>query len=127
MSKSKDERTNVEKAIESWGAPLPDWVQVLADECDATSQGKVGPRIGYKGAGVVCAVLNNNYKGDLARVEDAVRGALMNATVECPVDGEITIDLCIRNQKKKLTATSNRRIRLYRACRGGCVNFKYGG
>ncbi|MBF0249931.1 MAG: transcriptional regulator [Alphaproteobacteria bacterium] len=123
----RDDRSNIDKALAGWGDPLPDWIQVLAEECDATSQAKVGPRLGYKGAGVVCAVINNNYPGDLARVEDAVRGALMNATVECPVDGEITKDLCIRNQKTKLATTSNRRIRLYRACRGGCQHFKYGG
>ncbi|TCS62560.1 transcriptional regulator [Varunaivibrio sulfuroxidans] len=124
---TRDTRSNVEKARASWGDPLPDWVLALADECDATSQGKTGPKIGYKGAAVVCAVLGNNYRGDLACVEDAVRGALMAVTVACPVDGEIAKNLCIKNQRMKLTTTSNRRIRLYRACRGGCVHSRHGG
>lgn len=127
MSKPKDQRTNVEKAVEAWPALPPDWVLVLAEECDLTSQGKVGPRIGYTGGSVVSAIINNNYKGDMSLVEDAVRGALMSATVECPVDGQITLDKCIASQKRKLLPTSNRRIRLYRACRKPCQNFRYGG
>lgn len=119
--------SNVDKARDAWGDPLPDWVLALAEECDSTSQGKTGPKIGYKGAAVVCAVLNNNYRGDMAAVEGAVAGALMSATVGCPVDGEIAKNLCIKNQRMKLTTTSPRRIRLYRACRAGCVHYRYGG
>ncbi|PCJ57874.1 MAG: transcriptional regulator [Rhodospirillaceae bacterium] len=115
-----------DSAQAAWGKRLPDWVLVLAEECDRTSQSRAAIRIGYT-AGTINAVLKHSYKGDLGAVEQAARGSLMGATVECPVDGEITTDKCIANQRQKFTATSNRRIRLWRACRGGCTHSRIPG
>jgi hypothetical protein len=65
-------------------------------------------------------VFANAYTGDLARVEAKVRGALMGATVVCPILGEIGRDVCLDEQKKPNTGASSIRSKLYRACRAGC-------
>ncbi len=72
-----------EVARQHWGEPLPDWIARLAEECEATSQRQAAERIRYS-AGLVSNVLRNRYTGDMAGVEEAVRGALMGDTVTCP-------------------------------------------
>jgi hypothetical protein len=111
----------VAKAGAAWKGALPDWVEQLAREANRTTAKKAAQRIGYSGA-VVSHVLNNAYPGDIARVEAKVRGALMSATVMCPVVGEIGLDRCLDEQKMGNTGASSIRARLYRACRGGCPN-----
>lgn len=107
---------NLTRAEAAWGTP-PDWIIVLADECDrAGSQAALGRAIGYS-AGVVNAVLGNVYKGDLGRVEAKVRGRFMHASVECPVLGSISTADCLDHQKRPLMATNPQRVRLWRACR----------
>ncbi len=107
------------KADAAWGGAPPDWVVELALEANRTNSAKTAKRIGYSGA-VVSHVLANAYPGDIARVEAKVRGALMSATVSCPVVGEIGLDRCLDEQKMGNTGASSIRARLYRACRGGC-------
>lgn len=113
------------KARENWGEALPDWVDVLAEECDAHSGVAIARRIGYSGA-VVSAVLAGKYKGDIGKVEAKVRGALMGEIVHCPVLDEITKDRCIAEQGRKFAATSSTRAKLFRACRAGCVHSRLG-
>ena len=103
------------------GRRMPDWVEVLAREANRTTSAKTALRIGYSGA-VVSHVFANDYPGDIARVEMKVRGALMSATVMCPVLGEIGLDRCLDEQKMGNTGASSIRARLYRACRGGCLH-----
>lgn len=110
-----------ETARAAWGQLIPDWVEALAQEATRTSGVEVAKRIGYSAA-VVSHVLRNAYRGDLERVEAKVRGALMGATVMCPVLGEIGRDRCLDEQKKPFNASSSIRSRLYRACRAGCPN-----
>lgn len=116
----------VERANAYW-KDTPVWVLALAEECDARkSQAKVGLRIGYSAA-VVNQVLSHSYKGDLSKVEAAVRGAFMGETVECPVVGPIGRDRCLSHQRAPLAATNPQRVRLYRACRNGCPHSRLGG
>lgn len=105
------------KAKLAWGADLPDWVEELAKEVNRKSQRLAGARIGYTG-GLVSAVIARKYRGDMARVEAKVRGALMGATVECPVLGVIGRHRCLDEQKMPNTGASPQRGRLYRKCRG---------
>nr|WP_284701207.1 transcriptional regulator [Rhodoplanes tepidamans] len=98
---------------------MPAWVEALAEEATRTSQSTAASRIGYS-APVVSAVLSRSYKGDYAAVEARVSGALMGATVDCPVLGEIARDHCLDQQRLGFAATSSVRARLYRACRAGC-------
>jgi hypothetical protein len=107
------------KARAAWGELLPDWVQELALLAGQTSQRLAAERIGYSQA-VVSHVFTNSYTGDLKRVEEKVRGALMGLVVQCPILGEVGRDRCLDEQKMPRSATSSIRSKLYRACRNGC-------
>lgn len=114
------------RAKESWGTP-PAWVLALAEECDARkSQAKVARRIGYSPT-TVNQVISRTYKGDLAAVEAAVRGAFLGERVDCPVLGPLPRDRCLNHQRQPLIATNPERVRLYRACRNGCPHSRLGG
>jgi len=52
----------------------PDWVSVLRKQCSQSSQKRVGVQINYSNA-VVNQILKGSYKGDISRVESAVKGA----------------------------------------------------
>lgn len=112
--------TAIEKVAERWGDEVPEWVEVLAEECDETSQKAVARAIGYSPA-VVNTVIGNTYRGDLGAVEQAVRGALLNAKVQCPVAGELAANQCLEFQRLPFKATNAQRVRLYKACRA-CPN-----
>jgi hypothetical protein len=123
-------RTNVSIARQHWHDDPPRWVLVLAEQCDLSSQVKVGEDIRYSGT-VINQVLNNRYTGSLSKVESAVRGAYLNLKVNCPVLGEIGLHDCLRHQRAKFQATNSTRVRLYKACRGirmpRCKHSKIGG
>lgn len=106
----------VANAREAWGEALPDWVAVLAEQCARTSATATAARIGYTTA-VASAVIRANYRGDLGKVEQKVRGALMGEIVQCPVLDEITRDRCVVEQGKKHIGGSAVRAKLLRACR----------
>jgi hypothetical protein len=115
----RDPRSMTERARDAWGT-VPDWVLELASLADREGQKKAGARIGYSGS-VVSEVINARYgNGDLGRVEEKVRGALMGLEVDCPVLGSIGRDLCLDEQKQPFRATSRHRAELYHACRNGC-------
>lgn len=115
-------RKAVSTATQAWGE-LPEWLLVLAEACDASSQNVVAKRLGYSNS-VVSAVLANSYKGAVHAVEKTVRGALMAEELDCPVLGALRKDRCLENQKKAVHfhTTSSLRVRLYMSCRGKCVH-----
>ncbi len=95
---------------------VEDWIETLSKACKEDSQKAVADRIGYSPT-VVNQVLKGAYKGDLAAVELAVRGALMNKTVDCPVIGPLPTNRCLEIQKQPFAATNPQRVRLFQACR----------
>jgi len=107
---------NLNQANASWGESVPDWVVVLAQECDESNQKKVSALLDYSPA-VVNTVLKNTYNGDLRAVEQAVRGALLGANVDCPVLGDVPAHHCLTNQRLPFASTNSQRVRLYKACR----------
>lgn len=109
---------NMNRAARAWGANPPDWIVVLATECDRKSQAEVGRELQRSGA-TVNQVLSRTYQGRLDRFEILVRGRYMKATVQCPVLGEISTNDCAANQKqaRAFRATNPLRVRLYTACR----------
>ena len=115
---------NLSTALRAWGGgeDSPDWVIVLAEACDGSSQTAIAKRLGYSST-VVSQVISRTYSGDVRRVEQAVRGALMAETVMCPVLDEIKRDVCLAHQKRKFDATSALGARIYWACRKGCPNY----
>jgi hypothetical protein len=79
------------------------------------SQGAVAKRVGYSTT-VINQVLKGTYQGDLSRVQRAVEGALLGATVECPVLGELARQRCIEYQRRPFTPTNPMNVALWRAC-----------
>lgn len=106
---------------------MTDWIEELRAEAARTTQEKAGKRIGYS-SGTVNQVLKGTYPGDMRRVEEAVRGALMGATVDCPVVGDLPRNRCIDYQRRSgsFAATNPMRVQLHRAC-PTCVHRKSGG
>lgn len=109
-----------EKVAERWGDEAPEWVVLLAEECDRTSQSAVARLLSYSQS-VVSGVLANTYRGDLGAVEQAVLGALLHVTVQCPVAGQLAAHQCLEYQRLPFRATNAQRVRLYKACRD-CPN-----
>jgi hypothetical protein len=92
-----------------------DWLTVLREQCKSTSQAAVAKLLSYSPA-VVNQVLKGTYKGDLARVQRSVEGALMGLTVECPIVGEIPRNRCLEFQRRDFAATNPFRVQLSRSC-----------
>lgn len=102
------------------GADAPDWLLILAEEVDRSSQVKAARRIKYSAA-TVNYVLGGTYGGDLRKIESAVRGALMGATVDCPVLGTLETHRCLEQQRLPFNPSHPQRVRLYQACKA-CPN-----
>lgn len=102
----------------AWGEAIPDWVLRLAEECAASSQSKVAARLG-RSAALVSNVLRAKYPGDMAAVEDMVRGRFMARTVTCPALGEISSATCRdwMGLARTYGNETSERVRMYRACR----------
>ena len=96
---------------------MKDWLKALRNECKRTSQRRVAQLIGYSPT-TVSQVLSGTYNGDLNSIEQAVKGALMGATVECPVIGEIPRNRCIDHQRRagRFAATNPLRVQLHNQC-----------
>lgn len=119
--------TAVETVVRTWGdgdrVRVPGWVMTLAKMCDAHGRGKISKRLGYSQA-VLSQVINAAYPAALDRIEALVRGAFMAATVDCPVNGETPLDVCLNDQKRTPPFASSWRMQVYRACRAGCPNYR---
>lgn len=104
-------------ARRSWGNAIPEWIEVLAIECDKTSQNKVAVKIG-KSAAAVSQVLQNVYPGKIANIEESVRVILMDAQHSCPVFGYILSKECDVYRKRPFCSSGNPvKTRLFKACR----------
>lgn len=109
------------KARNAWGESIPEWIMILAEACNRSSQSAVAKELSYSGS-AISLVIGNAYNGDLGRIEQMVRGALMAETVRCPILGEMQRNVCQDWQKKPFATTSSHRIRMHQACNGGCPN-----
>lgn len=116
-------KSALKTAIEHWGEPLPDWIEALARACVESSQNKVARRLGRSSA-LVSQVLRRKYTGDMEAVEELVRGAFLNATVLCPVKGQLPTDECSkwRDKAKNWSGANHEVVMMYRACKG-CPRF----
>lgn len=118
--------TFFEKARVAWGVDLPPEVQALAEYADSRSGGEAARAIGYS-PGLVSHLIAKKYPGDLPTVFERIRGALMGATVQCPVLGELGRDQCLIVQRRPFAATTAVRAQVYRACRTGCPHSRIKG
>lgn len=98
-------------------ADTEDWIAVLREEARCTSIAKAAKRISYSTT-TVSEILSGKYRADPAAIRQAVEGALMSATVECPALGmEIRTNQCLEFQRRKIEqATSPHHVRLFRTC-----------
>lgn len=107
----------IARAQAAWGDAIPGEVTALAAACQAQTASAVARRLGYSDA-VVSHVLAAKYPGDLGKVFSAIRGLLMGETVDCPENGEMRRDLCLRLQAKPFNPSNSASARQYYACRG---------
>jgi len=120
------QKSNIEKARESWGETLPDWVAVLAEHCDIKSQAAIAADVGYSTT-AVSQVVTNKYPGDYGAVKKAVEGALMGQRINCPVLGPMRGNRCLEHQKTPYSNANSLRVKLYKACRSGCPHSRLEG
>lgn len=115
-------------AEEGWGTPLPDWVRILAIACQRTSQSKVAAELDRSPA-VVSTVLRKKYAGSYDRIEERVRGVLMDGKMECPGMGLIRTHECQdwREKARSFHPGNPTRTRMFRACNRCPVFTKEGG
>ncbi len=107
----------LDRAKAAWGDKLPDWVERLAVECGRSSQSKVASALD-RSATMVSQVLSKSYPGDMAAIEDRVRGIYMDKTVICPALGDLPTQECQdwRNKARVFALGNPMRVRMYRAC-----------
>lgn len=107
----------LELARKAWGEPLPNWVETLALACMATSQAKVAKQLDRSPA-LISQILHNKYPGDVAGIQERVRGVFMDGRVACPGLGEIAVQMCQdwRAKSGKLEVGNPLRVRMFRAC-----------
>ncbi|MFO1421212.1 MAG: helix-turn-helix transcriptional regulator [Candidatus Competibacteraceae bacterium] len=104
---------------------MENWLDVLRDRCERTSQADVARRLGVSAA-LVNQAVRGLYKGDLERLQTLVEGVLSGQTVTCPVIGPLLKNKCLEHQERERRfATANPlKAQLYRACRSGCPHSK---
>ncbi|WP_341990334.1 transcriptional regulator [Azorhizobium sp. AG788] len=113
------------RARAGWGEP-PDWIAALADACQRDTQVAVALRLDVSGS-QISQVLAGKYPSALHGLEAKVRGAIMGATVTCPVLSDIGRDRCMSEQGKPFSTASSISVRLHRACRAGCPHSRLKG
>ena len=113
-----------QKVSTAWGDAAPDWIRVLAEECDRTNQARAAERIGYSGSVVSQLLSRKAEKYDLGKIELMVRGALMGKVVDCPVLQEIPLDQCLFEQAQPKSNASALRNQIWTTCRSGCPHFR---
>jgi hypothetical protein len=106
----------LEKARAAWGDP-PEWVVLLAQECDRATLRRTADRIGVSPAYVSIAL--NRRRGNLEFVRVRAERAL--GGVACPVLGEISAEDCRKERAAPFSSANPVRVRLYAACRN-CAN-----
>ena len=117
--KSATHHTDAARA--AWGAELPGWVSLLAAQCDAQGLSRVAAHT-RRSTAAISQVINHKYGGRYDALEQAVKGAFAAATVSCPIVGELAAHACLDHQRAPFAATNPTRVKLFRACRGGCTH-----
>ena len=108
----------VEVARMAWGPEVPDWVLALAQACAGTSQNRVARELD-RSPSLVSNVLRGKYAGDMAAVEERVRGVYMSAIVSCPVLGDLSTDQCQlwRARAREFYGFNSHRVHMRKACK----------
>ena len=102
---------------------MPEWLQVLQRAVQQRGLREVSTLLG-RSKGCISDVLNGKYGASTRRIEERVRGELMNKTLTCPVLGDISPAKCQDEQERPFAATNPTRVAVWKACRAGCPNFR---
>jgi predicted YcjX-like family ATPase len=97
--------SNVAAAIDAWGQDLPEWIRMLADECDRTTQADVAERLKISGS-YVNRLIHNRYGASHTEPEQMVLAIIGGRKIECPAFGPIPLTSCIRNRRRTGPATN---------------------
>lgn len=96
------------------------WLEMLQLQVGEKGLRAVSMALGVS-TSTVSQVCNSKYPGDMQRIQTLVESVYLHKHVYCPVLGEIPWHLCQQNQKNQYTGNPQK-LRIYRACRSGCVN-----
>lgn len=77
---------------------------------------KVAEKLGLSSSALSQAKAGK-YRGDVASIEQRIRGVFMKVTVCCPVLGELSTKDCLDEQRRPVAFTNPLRVRLARACK----------
>jgi len=105
---------------------MSEWIDVLKIECSRSSQSRVANLLrqtdGFPSPTVINQIIKGKYPGRTDRLKALVEGRFMAGTVVCPVMGVISSDHCVEIQSRKFAPINHQWVKLYKACRGGCLN-----
>ncbi|MGD1939872.1 MAG: hypothetical protein ACFB0G_01035 [Leptolyngbyaceae cyanobacterium] len=94
----------------------PDWLIVLDQKCEETSQAQVGRELDVASSSLG-QVRNGKYPASTDAIEARVRGRYMNHCYTCPALGfEITSHRCAELQRGNVSASIGIRGQLRRTC-----------
>ncbi|MGD1909138.1 MAG: hypothetical protein ACFB0C_24545 [Leptolyngbyaceae cyanobacterium] len=97
-------------------AGTADWLGVLTQRCEATSDAQVGRELGIA-ASTVGLVRRGKYGASTDSIEQLVRGRYMAEAVNCPALGfELTRDRCRAVQKGDVSAPTHMKSALRETC-----------
>lgn len=97
--------------------PLPpDALEALRKLCEETSQAAAAKHLKVS-EGTISNALHGRYIGNVERLAERIRGELLNATVVCPVLGEITSRICQDQREAPFNSANPVRVQLWKACR----------
>ena len=102
-----------------------DALQALRQLCQKTTQSAVAKRLNVS-EGTISNALKGRYIGNVDRLAERIRGELLQATVACPILGEITSRICQDERDKPFHAANPLRVQLWRACKACPHNPKAG-
>lgn len=94
----------------------PDLLELLRSRCAESSQKAVADRLRYSPSAINQA-LKGSYKGDLTNLLTRVEEVYGSTTVECPLQGTITLGKCAANRALPFITVNPARVQLWTACR----------
>jgi len=94
----------------------PDLLLLLKEKCAANSQVAVARKLGYSPSAINQA-LKGSYQGDLTNLLTRVEEVYGSTTVQCPLQGEITLGKCAANRALPFITVNPARVELWSTCR----------
>lgn len=107
--------SNQQRAASAWGNPMPEWVRLLAEACDRSSQGAVARELD-RSNGYVNRLIHRTYAGSYPEAENIVRAKFSADEVACPLWGKIPLASCLQLRRRK-AAPQNR---MHQTCARTC-------